>query len=205
MKPEDKWKDVPTPMAAEILRLTEEGIRSQWQSAIAADQRAMQVLAATTTLAAGVVAATAALVAVDKWSWPLVLGAGAWELVLMAAIGCAAYAARPIEFHHPGSRPSLWGLSDFSRPLSNAFGGQAEAYERCIEKNHIALVANGVWLKRAMWLFGASPITAGAIASVAWAVAAVEAQGVDLAAKAVSAVPYLDCVCLGLCTRAAGP
>lgn len=206
-KDDNRWEFANEIIAKEVLRQAEEYLRSQLQSGIAADQRAMQLLAAATALASGVVAAAGALASVDRLTLPLLFAIIVWILSLSFAVGCAAFAARPTQFYHPGNIPSNWDEVDFKKRTSVAIGEAADGYGRCIGKNAEILQANGRWHLRATIIFGSSPVLAGFIflvvlaCSAGWAEAVAQADG-----KAVGAIAAIqEQKHQDPCVRAEGP
>lgn len=173
-----RWTGVPLELVKEILREAEEHLKAQLQCGIASDQRAMQLIASATALAAAVLAAVVAWASTKGASAALWASLAAVEIPLALAIICAAKAAWPVDFYYPGTYPNLWSQADLKAPIEESLGQQADHYDEMLQSNDVILRANGKLLKWAMALFGLSPF----VALMAYAAVAV------LASEEVTAV-----------------
>lgn len=167
------WRAAPVELVREVLRESEETLRAQVAIALAADQRAMQIVSSATTLGAGVLAAVVAWASVKTWDWPLLAGLLAAELCLMIAILLAIRAARPADLYVAGSMAKGWSAIDFNRPESLTLGIMADHYSEMIAANSEWAKRNGSRIRLAMMFFGASPFAGLALGALTvWAVSA---------------------------------
>tara|TARA_R110002110_G_scaffold415612_5_gene651971 strand:- start:3766 stop:4320 length:555 start_codon:yes stop_codon:yes gene_type:complete len=151
-----EWSDVSEETARAIMLQGEEFLRSQLQTSIAADQRAMTGASIFVGFA-GVVLA----MGLAHWSEsekisvlvPLLIG----SLFFLGASACGFYAARPVDFYYPGSHPELWWPVR-NAPLNELLGGQTENLQQSIALNDTQISTNQLWLKRGMIMGMLAPI-----------------------------------------------
>lgn len=136
-------------MAERLLQQGETFLQAQFESAIAADQRAMTMAAFFASVAAAIGAGSIAYW--DKSSDLPILVAGLICSGLMAVGACVClWAARPVDFFYPGTHPECWyGVLD--KPLNEVLFGEAQNYQDNIDKNGKFLTQNSKAL-----IYGAS-------------------------------------------------
>lgn len=158
MEETDGEMEISTPVAEQALRQGELYLSAQFQSALAADQRAMTVAAFFATVATAIAAGSIAYW--DRTEDVPILVSGLTAAVLMAIGACLClWTARPVDFYFPGNHPACWA-DILNRPINEVFWGEALNYQDSIEKNEIFLTSNSKVLYRAAVLAAAAPIIA---------------------------------------------
>lgn len=156
------WSDVSEPMVRQILTQGETYLKSQLQAGIAADARATSMTSLFVTLALAVLGAGLGYWQKTGDFSPMLAGLTG-GIMLSAAAGSAAWAARPIDFYFPGNEPSNW-FEGRKEKLTVMLGGEAENYETHIKANDRALGGN----QRAIHRAYALAVTAPLASTIAW-------------------------------------
>ncbi|WP_294122088.1 hypothetical protein [Sphingomonas sp.] len=149
------WTGVSEPMVRQILAHGDMFLQAQLQSAIASDQRATTLAGMLATLSAAAFAAAVALwgkISVDGMAGLLTMAI----FQLIAAL-CSAWAARPIDFFIPGSRPEQW-YHACKKDLVGMIGGAAEHAQFAIDENEVFMGGNQEALRAGLLLAVTSPL-----------------------------------------------
>lgn len=154
------WDGTDEEMARLILAQGETFLQAQFTSAIASDQRA-------TTLASILVTISAAVFAGALAIWEDVpdnalYGMSAMAGLLLIAAAFAAWAARPIDFWFPGSRPEQW-YDGRKQGLALMIGGAAENVQIAIDENEAFMSGNQTAVRFSFVLALLSPLAALAV------------------------------------------
>lgn len=149
------WRGTDEKMVREIYSQAQAFSQAQLQSALASDQRAMTFAAILVTLSAAGVAAAAALY--EKLPHDALIGIGVMAFTLLIAATFAAWAARPIDFFYPGSRPEEW-YENRKEDFVEMLGGAAERTQTVIDENERFMDGNQEAIRAALILAIFSPI-----------------------------------------------
>ena len=154
------WTNTPEPMARDILAQGETFLHAQMQSALASDQRATTMAGLLITISTATFAGVVAL-----WerleSDALAAGFTSAAVLLLAAVA-AAWAARPIDFWFPGSRPEDWYEGRLCKP-ADMLGGEAENVQFRIDENEALMSGNQTALRLSFVLALLSPLAGLAV------------------------------------------
>ncbi|WP_311274410.1 hypothetical protein [Methylobacterium sp. WCS2018Hpa-22] len=154
------WSNVEEEVAKTILSQGETYLKAQMQFALDADKRALTLATGCITFSTALFAA-ALVVYNNNISQYIVWSLGVTSIwVLIAAYFCF-FAARPVPFALPGSRPALWWDVAGESPVS-LIGGETENYQERIETNSTFLNKNSRYVRIAMIMFALSPLVFGA-------------------------------------------
>ncbi|WP_155804508.1 hypothetical protein [Magnetospirillum fulvum] len=159
------WRVAREDTVREILREAELYISAQVQLSIAADQRAVTVSGAIATILTAITAAGLAAFLSSSPNFDIVYAATVSGTIMMIALCCAIYAARPVPFRPPGNCPEMWYDDDFGVKINIQLGHQAEIYNAFIKENNATLARNAVWIRLSLFLTVAAPI-AGVLVAV---------------------------------------
>lgn len=158
------WATADPEMVRFIHEQAEIYLQAQFQSALASDSRATTLASIVASVSAAVFAGCIALW--DKLDTAALWGGMVTASILLVAAIAGAWAARPIDFYMPGTRPKKWyGFVAANR--IEMLGYAAEDYQDDILANEEAMVWNQRAIKFGFFLILTAPI-AGLIA---WACA----------------------------------
>ncbi|HXG99519.1 MAG TPA: hypothetical protein VNI79_03775 [Sphingomicrobium sp.] len=149
------WTGTSEDMVREVLAQGEAFLQAQFQSALAADQRA-------TTLASILVTISVAVFAGALAVWESVPDDALYAVstiaaVLLLAAASAAWAARPIDFWYPGMRPEQW-YDGRNEKLVDMLGGASEDVQFRIDENETLMGGNQTAIRISFVLAILSPI-----------------------------------------------
>lgn len=138
------WTGTTEKMAREILTQGQMLLQAQFQSALASDQRATTFASILASVATAVAAGTIAL-------WDHLQKDAFWAGMTMAAMLMlatifGAWAARPIDFFMPGTRPEAW-YDDRKENFVGMIGGAAERCQEDIDANETFMAGNQMALR----------------------------------------------------------
>jgi len=168
LKPD--WTNVKDDVVREIAREAEEYLKAQLQAAIAADQRAIRLVASMVTITSAVFVAGVAWLDKNPWHLPVLSAMAVASLGFGTAIVFAMISAKPTKFHFVGNTPrQWWNPTDLGRDLRLSLGEQTENYDEFIAYNDAAMRRSSKLLRRALWISAATPFVAGTILAGAWA------------------------------------
>lgn len=154
------WSAVPSEMVKLVHSQAELYLQSQLQSALASDARATTFASIVASVSAAVFAGCIALW--DKLEGDAFRGGLATAIVLLLAACGGAWAARPIDFFMPGTRPEKW--YDVLGANQNAMlGFAAEDYQNDIEENERFMAGNQTALRIGFLLILSAPLIGGAV------------------------------------------
>jgi hypothetical protein len=161
----DQAEEIAAPsleMAERLLQQGETFLQAQFESAIAADQRAMTMAAFFASVAAAIGAGSIAYW--DKSVDLPILISGLVCAGLMATGACIClWAARPVDFFFPGTHPECWyGVLD--KPLNEVLFGEVQNYQDNIDRNGKFLTQNS----RALIVGASLSAIAPMVGMVAW-------------------------------------
>jgi hypothetical protein len=142
-------------MARDILAQGELFLQTQFQSAVASDQRATTMAGLLITVSTAIFAGVVTLW--DKLTQDALNGGLVSAVTLLAAAFAAAWAARPIDFWYPGSRPEQW-YHGRTQDSTKMIGGQAENVQMAIEENEAFMAGNQTAIRASFVLALVSPL-----------------------------------------------
>jgi len=149
------WSKADPDMVRFIHAQAETYLQSQFQSALASDQRATTFASILASVSAAVFAGCIALW--EKAESDALAGGLVTAAILLAAAALGAWAARPIDFFMPGTRPEKW--YDFrARSSIQMLGFAAEDYQHDIDENEGFMSGNQTALRYGFLLALAAPI-----------------------------------------------
>ncbi len=154
------WTGTTEPMVRDILMQGETFLQAQFQSALAADQRATTLAGILVTLSTAVFAA--AIATWEQVPADALYGMSAMAGILLVAGAFAAWAARPIDFWFPGSRPEQWYDGKLEKCV-DMLGGAAELTQSSIDENEAFMVGNQTAVRISFVLALLSPIAGLAV------------------------------------------
>lgn len=146
----------------EIVRQAELRLQAQFQTTIAADNRAMGVAAALATISVVLMTAAVAALSIKGVGNQIASACSISSAVLLVGVVIAVVSARAIEFNFPGSYPSNWDEevahgASFKKALSD----MANHYDEMLKENNNKMNEAGFLFNLSLILSSASMVVAG--------------------------------------------